>query len=345
MGSNKTTIKDIARDCGVGIGTVSRAINGQSGVKDEIRRKILQYVEDIGWRSNNLYSRLSISVSGRAVVFIASTSTLEKKFDNNLTRTLLEMTVGAGYSPLMLYGQCRENLERCMKINPHAVILIGVGAFQKELVGKLLRAGIRVVGVGECDEFAGPIVFPAHRKAAFQAIKLLKKVGHEKIGFLGGMGMRKSLKNIEDVNIRYIREMLYGISEAHAEFNSEFDAVSDCFSDLSILKKKLKSRHHTAWLCSDEKICRQFLHCAAELEILIPDDVSLVSITPDLPFYAFEKIVTRYYPNNSAQALKVMELIDSDVIVQPVTFISDCLFHKGTTIQNLLTKGKEHEKI
>lgn len=35
------TIKDIARACGVGLGTVSRAINGKPGVKQEVRKKIL----------------------------------------------------------------------------------------------------------------------------------------------------------------------------------------------------------------------------------------------------------------------------------------------------------------
>ncbi|UKI32628.1 MAG: LacI family DNA-binding transcriptional regulator [Lentisphaeria bacterium] len=33
------TIKDIARACGVGLGTVSRAINGKPGVKQEVRKR------------------------------------------------------------------------------------------------------------------------------------------------------------------------------------------------------------------------------------------------------------------------------------------------------------------
>jgi len=54
VSEKKITIRDIARDCGVGLGTVSRVVNRQPGVKDEIRRKVLQYIEDIGWRCDKL---------------------------------------------------------------------------------------------------------------------------------------------------------------------------------------------------------------------------------------------------------------------------------------------------
>ncbi|HEX2950669.1 MAG TPA: LacI family DNA-binding transcriptional regulator [Armatimonadota bacterium] len=335
MANKKTTIKDIARDCGVGLGTVSRAINGQPGVKDEVRRKILQYIEDVGWRSNSLYPRLKISEAGQTVVFIASTSTLERKFDNDLPRMLIEQVIGSGFSPVVLYGQSRENLERCVAIKPYAVILIGVSSFQKEPVEALLNSGIRVVGVGECDDFAGPLVFPAHREAARRAVTVLKNAGHEQIGFLGGMGIRKKVGHVEDIAIRRIREILYGICDAHPGFDVTADAVSDCFSDLDGLRRKLKTGHHTAWLCSDEKMCRQFLYCAAELNIAIPDEVSLVSFTPDLPFYSFTHDVTRFYPDNAAQAARVRELLEADAVVQPEICLSDCLFHQGATVTNL----------
>lgn len=341
MAGKKTTIKDIALNCGVGVGTVSRAINGQPGVKDEVRRKILQYIEDIGWRSNNLYNRLKISEAGQTVLFIASTAILERKYDNDLPRMLLEQVIGSGFSPVVLYGQSRENLERCAAIKPYAVILLGVSSFQKEPVETLLKNGIRVVGVGECDAFAGPLVFPAHRDAARRAVSLLREAGHERIGFLGGMGILKRVDSIEEIAIRRIREMLYGIREAHPDFDVKTSAVSDCFCDLDGLRRKLKAGDHTAWLCSDEKMCRQFLYCAAELHIAIPEDVSLVSFTPDLPFYSFTQDVTRFYPDNSALAARVRELLDADAVTQPEMYLSDCLFHSGATVKKLNPRNEE----
>jgi LacI family transcriptional regulator len=45
----KITIKDVARDAGVGLGTVSRAINGKSGVSLKTREKIYRSIEKLGY--------------------------------------------------------------------------------------------------------------------------------------------------------------------------------------------------------------------------------------------------------------------------------------------------------
>ncbi len=335
MTEKKITIKDIARDCGVGLGTVSRVINSKPGVKDEIRRKVQQYIEDIGWRSNSLSNRLKLPEAGRTVVFISSTTMLERKYDQDLFRVTLEQCIALGFSPVTLFGQCRENLERCLKMKPYAVIIAGVNSFQKELVKNLLCNGIRTVCLGECDEFAGPLVFPNHRKAAAKAVKRLNKAGHQNIGFFGGMGIMHKLMNVEDINIRRIKEMLYGIRDSHSTFNTETDAVSDCFCDLSNLKKILKTGKHTAWICSDEKLCRQLLYTARELKLTVPNDFSLISFTQDLPFYSFDIDVNRFYPDNTTMGQTVMELLNGPLIPEPTVFNCDYRFHSGATIKEL----------
>ena len=47
-----------------GLGTVSRAINGKPGVKQEVRKKILNYVHEMGWRSNNIAGKLNSARKG-----------------------------------------------------------------------------------------------------------------------------------------------------------------------------------------------------------------------------------------------------------------------------------------
>lgn len=332
MGEKKITIKDIARDCGVGLGTASRVINEQPGVKDEIRRKVRQYIEDIGWRCNSLSRRLQLTEPGRTVVFIASTSMLERKYDQDLLRIVLEQTVTAGFSPLTLFGQCRENLERCLEMNPYAVIVVGTGAFQKAAVQHLLDHDIRVIGLGECDDYAGPAIFPNYRKAAGKAARMLLKAGHQRIGFFGGMGVVKKIAGLESVQIRRIREMLTGIMEKHGKFDPAADALSDCFCNLSGLKRSLKAGAHTAWICSDEKMCRQFMQCAAELQLKIPDDMALIGFTPELPSYSFHLDLRRFYPDNRAQAALVMTLLQGKTELENRELVSDCLYHAGATV-------------
>jgi LacI family transcriptional regulator len=335
MSPKKITIKDIARDCGVGLGTVSRVVNSQPGVKDEVRRKVLQYIEDIGWRSNSLKNRLKLPEPGKSVVFIASTSILERKYDQDLLRVVLERVISNGFSPMTLFGQCRVNLERCLSLKPFAVIIAGVSSFQKEQVEKLLNSGIRVVCLGECDVYAGPLIFPDYRKAAGKAVKLLEKHGHNRIGFFGGLGIVKRVKQMEKVNIRRIREMLTGITSVKPDFSLEDDVVSDCFCDLSGLKRKLQKGGHSAWICSDEKMCRQLSNCASGLGISVPEKLALVGFTQDLPDYSFHVDVTRFYPDNKSQAAKVIEILCSEDVCASGEYTFACRFHAGNTIGEL----------
>ena len=50
----RTTINDIAREAGVSRQTVSRAINGQDGISDVTREKVLRMVDELEFRPNRL---------------------------------------------------------------------------------------------------------------------------------------------------------------------------------------------------------------------------------------------------------------------------------------------------
>jgi DNA-binding LacI/PurR family transcriptional regulator len=248
---------------------------------------------------------------------------------------LLERVTVEGFSPVVLYGRCRENLERCLSLKPHAVVVMSMEPFQKEAVRQLIDSGIRVIGLGECEDIACPLVCPSHGQAARRAVELLLAAGHQKIGFLGGIGMLKKLESLEQVHVPRIRQMLKAICDAHPTFDLAEDTVSDCFSDLTDLRRKLDAGRHTAWITSDEKMCRQFLHTAAESGIRIPADVSLASFTPDLPFYAFTQDVTRFYPNSAVHVEQIMSLLQAAPKAANETYLADYLYHPGDTVRDL----------
>ena len=119
-----------------------------------------------------------------------------------------------------------------MKTN--AVIVIGISSFQKEVVEKLLEAGIRVVGIGECDDLFGPLVFAAHCETA----------NYKQIVLLGGIGIVNEFNCLEEINFCRIREMLSGVFEALSLFSIAADVVSDCFSNNSVLRNYFA----TSWM-------------------------------------------------------------------------------------------------
>ena len=48
------SIKDVAKRAGVGIGTVSRVLNGEKGVKAETRENVLDAIRSLDYKRNSL---------------------------------------------------------------------------------------------------------------------------------------------------------------------------------------------------------------------------------------------------------------------------------------------------
>lgn len=53
------SIKEIARMCGVSEGTVDRALNNRSGIKEETKKRILETAEKMNYHPNHLAKSLA----------------------------------------------------------------------------------------------------------------------------------------------------------------------------------------------------------------------------------------------------------------------------------------------
>ncbi len=57
--SGRVTISDVAAASGVGVGTVSRVINGGANVRESTRRSVLSVIKQLGYRPSYLAASLS----------------------------------------------------------------------------------------------------------------------------------------------------------------------------------------------------------------------------------------------------------------------------------------------
>jgi len=78
------TIRDIARECGLGLGTVSRVLNNQPGVKESTREKVQSVVDKYGFVVNQ--NAKLLKEQGRKSVYL-----LVKGSSNVLLNLLLEI--------------------------------------------------------------------------------------------------------------------------------------------------------------------------------------------------------------------------------------------------------------
>ncbi len=83
------SIRDVAIKAGVGIGTVSRALNGSGYISEETKQKIMQAVEELNYKPNELAQNLFHNKSGFVGVMVPNLShpfmsSLVKNIENNL---------------------------------------------------------------------------------------------------------------------------------------------------------------------------------------------------------------------------------------------------------------------
>ena len=77
------TIKDIAKICGVGISTVSRAINDDPGINQETRKRILKVIKEYNYVPNNSARNLKMTESNTIALLI-------KGIDNQFFQGMLK---------------------------------------------------------------------------------------------------------------------------------------------------------------------------------------------------------------------------------------------------------------
>lgn len=89
------TIKDVARLCGVGVSTVSRAINNHPDINGETKQKVLQVIKENNYIPNNSARNLKRSASKTIAVLIKG---IDNPFFNGMIRIFEEETQKKKYS-------------------------------------------------------------------------------------------------------------------------------------------------------------------------------------------------------------------------------------------------------
>lgn len=184
------TIKDIAKEAGYSVGTVSRVLNNHPDVSDKARKKVMAVVKKNHFKLNNNAKHLKQqSNSGIAVIV--------KGNNNMLFATIVEKLQGLikerGYVCLIYYIDEDENeveqaLQICRERQPMGILFLGSDLeYYRGRFGDAGIPGPLVTNSAEGMELENlSSVSTDDEGAAQTAIEYLFTLGHREIGVLGG---------------------------------------------------------------------------------------------------------------------------------------------------------------
>jgi LacI family transcriptional regulator len=286
------SMKQIARECGVAISTVSRALNGSTSIRPEVREQIVATAQRLGYRPNNA-ARALRSRSSRTVGVVLPD--MLNTFYAKCTAILQDQFEAQGYGiRLAVTGNSvdreREALARLESERIDGLVIVptarrwqdhirGVPAVQMNRHTKAARADIV-----QSDEAYG----------ARELVSHLLNLGHRRIAVLIG-----------DKNFSTTQDRMSGVRDAYDSSDAFagptrvlFGTHSRSWGAQAFDDLWTAGERPTAIFAAGSEIALGVLHRTREMGVSIPEDISLVCfgdpewfLVSDPPLTTFEQPV------------------------------------------------------
>jgi len=191
-GDRRVTIADVAADAGVGVGTVSRVLNGSDQVRESTKRAVLDSIERLGYRPSHAAAALVRGTPHTVALIVA-----------HLTRPSAVVRVASALAVLEEQGYdtivCNvdspaerdRHLEALLPTHRADGVLAICLPLSRGQLSQFARAGVALVSVDAAnpgvpqtvvDNMAGGRLATGH----------LIELGHRRIGFVGDMPFSRS---------------------------------------------------------------------------------------------------------------------------------------------------------
>ncbi len=183
---NLPTIRDVAAAAGVGIATVSRALNGHPSISPETRAKVLEAVELLGYRPNQLARTMKTQRSRTFGLIIPD---IRNSVFPAMARGFEDEAHKSGYSVILADSDENPRREQghidLLVENRVAGVAFTGTATPGTRVNQLRKKGMPVVSCNPIHRQLGvDVVYINNVEAARTAVKHLLSLGHRHIAHL-----------------------------------------------------------------------------------------------------------------------------------------------------------------
>ncbi|KAA3655768.1 MAG: LacI family transcriptional regulator [Calditrichaeota bacterium] len=283
-----TTLRDIARKAGVHPSTVSRILHNNQTVKisDATRKRILAIAKELDYQPNELARAFRLRKTQTIGLIIPDIS---NSFFSGISRSIEMSSYNAGYN--LVVCNTNENIEKELKYVRNLVnrgvdgLIIATCQNNEKHLLDLREKKIPFVLIDRYfSNFKANAVFSDNKSSAFDAVKTLHKLKHERIAFLRGR------PEISTIQLR-LQGYLEGLAACGIAQDPELIAGKSFTAEDGYEATKMLlslASPPTALLTSGNRIIIGALKAIKEFNIKLPDELSIIAYTDDLftPFLA-----------------------------------------------------------
>lgn len=274
-----TGIHDIARATGVSTATVSRALRGLPNVSPETRRLIEAAAAEVGYVPSRSAAGLA---SGRHLAVAVVVPSMGRWFDTKVFEGVDGVLRRAGYDTFLINLAAglndRERLFHNALLRKRADGLIALGIdFTADEREEIRSSGMPSIIVGAPVPGVQRVGID-DEAAAMCAMRHLLDLGHRRIGYVGGENEYGMHHTVGEHRVRAWRRAL-------AQHGVDADPAHAVMGAFRMPQAKVAARallrttdRPTAIFAASDEMAFGVLVAAAELELRVPDDLSVVGI-------------------------------------------------------------------
>ena len=276
------TIRDVAKQAGVSIKTVSRVINDEAFVRDETRARVMQAINELGYVVNVSAQRLA---SGRSYAIGLIYHDASWHYINHVLRSTLETGRKAGYNVILhscdahRQDDCQDILNLVSQRSVDGLIFTPPSDNSANLLNQLQAADVPFVRLTPRDQACPlPYVTTTDWQGAYDMTHYLLLQGHRRIGFIKGPPEQKAGHNRFDGFEAALAEEGIGTeSVLVVQGDDHFESGRSCASALLSVEPR-----PTAIFANNDEMASGVLVAVHQMGIRVPEDLSVVGFD-DIP--------------------------------------------------------------
>ena len=304
-----TSIKDVAKEAGVSIATVSRVLNDIDVVNEDTKKKVLDAIKKLGYRPNIVARSLKTQKTSTIGILIPD---IASQFYPDIVRGAEDVTNIYDYNIILCNSDFdvekeKEYLRVLKEKMVDGVIYIS-SSLNEEILDLINELDLKTVLVETKDKNGRlPSVTIDNISASYEGTKYLIDLGLKNLAFIGVNG-----ENMNAWGERYI-----GFVNALKDAGLESDEELCYFKNLTvktgyqaIQRFTENNKKFDGIVCASDEIAMGVINALREKGIRVPEDVSVIGFNNNILGEIFyPKLTTISQPSYDMGSVAVRMLI------------------------------------
>ena len=320
---SEITIVEIAKRCGVGVSTVSRAINNHSDINPETKKRIMAVIKETGYIPNNSARNLKRTDAKCIAVLVKG---ITNPFFSPMIEVVEQEVDKRGYALVLRHVEAYENeVDVALELEKEKRLrgIIFMGGSAKHPADKMKQIGVpfvfTTIGSDISEDFnrnAYSTVSVDDEKESFKMVSHLIELGHKKIAIMAEgsdtpsvvqlrlKGYLKALQaagiSVNDNLIRYVDQRIYTMANGYDTAKALIES----------------GEKFTALYCISDVLAIGALRAFADAGLKVPEDVSVAGFDgQELSQYCIPRLTTIRQPlvDISKETIRlIFDIIDKE---------------------------------